>query len=139
MAGAEGTTQPNPQEGRMRMVLAVLMALHAVAHLPGFLVPWRLASLPEMPYGTTVLDGRLDLGDAGIRVVGAAWLAAALAFVVAAVAAGTDRSWWMAAATAAAGVSLVLSVLGLPAARIGIAANVMILAALYAAPRLGWA
>ena len=122
----------------MRIVLAVLMALHAVAHLPGFLVPWRLASLPEMPYRTTVLAGRVDLGDAGIRVMGAAWLAAALAFGVAAVAASTGRPWWMAAATAAAVVSLGLSVLGLPAARIGIAVNLVILAALLAAPRLGW-
>jgi hypothetical protein len=136
MAAADA--QPVAQEDAMRMVLAVLMALHAVAHLPGFLVPWRLASLPEMPYGTTVLGGRLDLGDAGIRVMGAAWLAAALAFAVAAVAAGTDRSWWMAAAAAAAVTSLALSVMGLPAARMGIVVNLLILAALLAAPRLGW-
>lgn len=122
----------------MRIMLAVLMAFHAVAHLPGFLVPWRLASLPEMPYGTTVLAGRVDLGDAGIRVMGAAWLAAALAFVAAAAAAAMARSWWMSAAMAAAVVSLGLSVLGLPAARIGIAVNLLILAALLAAPRLGW-
>lgn len=122
----------------MRMALAVLMALHAVAHLPGFLVPWRLASLPEMPYGTTVLAGHVDIGGAGIRVMGAAWLAVALAFGIAAVAAGTDRSWWMAAAAGAAVVSLGLSVLGLPAAKIGIAVNLLILAALLAAPRLGW-
>lgn len=122
----------------MRIVLAVLMALHGVAHLPGFLVPWRLASLPEMPYGTTVLAGRVDLGNTGIRVMGAAWLAVALAFVAAAIAAATDRTWWMAAATTAAAVSLRLSVLGLPAARFGIAMNLLILAALLAGARLGW-
>lgn len=122
----------------MRIALAVLMVLHAVAHLPGFLVPWRLASIPEMPYRTTVLAGRLDLGDGGMRMMGAAWLLAALTFVLAAAGAAGARGWWMPVAVAAAVVSLVLSVLGLPAARIGVAVNLVILAALALAPRLGW-
>jgi uncharacterized membrane protein YccF (DUF307 family) len=123
----------------MRIALAVLMMLHAVAHLPGFLVPWKLADMPEMPYGTTLLAGRLDVGDAGIRMIGIAWLLAALTFVVAAAGAAGNRGWWMPVAVAAAVFSLAMSVLGLPAARIGIGVNVVILAALALAPRLGWA
>ena len=44
----------------MRAALAVLMALHAMAHLPGVIVDWRLSSLPELPYRTSVL-GTLGL------------------------------------------------------------------------------
>jgi hypothetical protein len=53
-----------------------------MAHLPGFLVPWRLAAPAGMPYTTTVLGGTADLGSVGIRIVSFLWLLAALAFVV---------------------------------------------------------
>jgi hypothetical protein len=57
-------------------VLGVLIALHGLAHLVGFAAP---------------LAGRLDLGDAGIRVVGVLWLLLAVALWVAA--ALMSRSW----------------------------------------------
>jgi hypothetical protein len=123
----------------MRIALAILMGLHGIAHLPGFVGAWRLATLEGMPYEATILGGRLDLGDAGIRVVGAAWLLAALGFVLAAVAAATGRDWWMQAAVAAALGSLALSLVELPAARVGLAVNLAILAALVLWRRLGWA
>lgn len=58
----------------MRIALAVRMALHGVAHAPGFVGSWRLAALEGMPYHTTLLGGAIDVGDAGMRVVGLAWL-----------------------------------------------------------------
>jgi hypothetical protein len=122
----------------MRIALAVLMLLHGIAHLPGFVVSWRLTELKEMPYRTTVLGGRLEVGDAGIRLIGVLWLAAALAFVLIATSALTQRTWWAPAATAVAISSLLLSVLGLPDSRIGIAVNLAILAALPLGFRLGW-
>ena len=79
----------------MRIVLAVLMVLHGVAHLPGFVNEWRLANLEGIAYRTTILAGRVDLGDAGIRVVGLLWLASAVAFCVAGVGAFGNQSWWM--------------------------------------------
>jgi hypothetical protein len=54
-----------------------------MAHLPGFLIPWRLAAPAEMPYTTTVLGGSADLGTVGIRIVSIMWLLTAVAFVVA--------------------------------------------------------
>jgi hypothetical protein len=33
----------------MRILVAVILFAHALAHLPGFVVPWRLAVLDAMP------------------------------------------------------------------------------------------
>ena len=77
----------------MRFVLAFLLLAHGVAHLVGFVSSWKLATLAELPYKTTVFSGRVDVGDAGIRVMGVLWLLAALAFLVAAIAVATETGW----------------------------------------------
>jgi hypothetical protein len=119
----------------MRFLLAFLMILHGAAHLPGFVNEWRLANLEGIHYRTTILAGRLDLGDAGIRVVGALWLAGAIAFWVAGAAALGNWSWWIPVATGVALGSLLLSLLELPEARIGAIVNLVILAGLFIATR----
>jgi hypothetical protein len=68
----------------LRFALGVLLLIHTVARVPGFIVPWRLAMLPELPYRTTPLQGTLDVGPVGIRLVGVLWLSGALGFVAAA-------------------------------------------------------
>jgi len=70
----------------MRVVLAAFVLVHGIAHLPGFVVPWRLAALSELPYKTTLLNGTLDVGEGGIRIVGLLWLFAGLGCAAAAVA-----------------------------------------------------
>ena len=122
----------------MRIALAVLMLLHGIAHLPGFVAAWRPAGFGELPYKTTILAGRVDLGDAGIRVFGVLWLLIALGFVLTAAGAFTARSWWMVAVVGVALASLGLSVLEWPLARVGVVVNLAILAALLAGQRLGW-
>ena len=120
----------------MRIVLAMLMIVHGVAHLPGFVNEWRLADLKGLPYRTTILGGRVDLGDAGIRVVGLLWLAAAVAFLVTGAAAAWNVSWWMRAGAGVAVGSLLLSLAELPEARVGVAVNALILAGLAVTWRL---
>jgi hypothetical protein len=68
----------------LRIWLAILLLVHGVAHLPAFLVPWRLAVLPDLPYRTTLLRGTLNVGPSGIRLVGVLWLIGALGFGAAA-------------------------------------------------------
>ena len=120
----------------MRIALAVLMAVHGVAHLVGFAGAWRLA--PDgIPYKTTVLAGHVNLGDAGMRAVGVLWLGLAVTFAVAAGGAVVDRSWWPALALGVTISSLVLCATEWPEARLGIAINVLILGALAAAWRMG--
>lgn len=122
----------------MRNVLALLMALHGIAHLVGFAVAWRLTAPEEVPFRTTLFFGRLDVGDQGIRVVGLVWLLLAILFVAAAVGGWLRQPWWGGLAQIVAGVSLILSLASLPEARIGVVVNLVILAAFLTAPRLGW-
>jgi hypothetical protein len=122
----------------MRFALAVLMILHGVAHLPGFVGSWRLATFPHLPYHTRLLDGRLEVGDGGMRLVGTLWLLVALGFVVAAVAALAGQGWWAGAAFVTTLVSLALCVLEWPAAHVGVPVNVALALALLAGRAFRW-
>lgn len=115
----------------MRFVLAALMALHGVAHLVGFAGAWQLAPAKDIPYKTTVFAGHVELGGTGIRVIGVLWLLTALAFVVSAAGAVTNRHWWVGAALAATCVSLAMTIVEWPEARIGLFVNLTVLAALF--------
>lgn len=108
----------------MRFVLAFLLVAHGVAHLVGFVSSWKLATLAELPYKTTVFSGRIDVGDTGIRVTGVLWLLAALAFLVAAIAIATETGWAGRFTLVLVIASLLLCVAGWPDARIGVAVNV---------------
>ena len=120
----------------MRFLLAFFLGAHGIAHVVGFVASWRLASLPEVPYKTTVLAHSIDVGDAGMRVLGVLWLAAAVAFVVVASAIAVDSNWALRATTAMVLASLALCVVGWPEARIGLFVNAGLLLLLIIAPRL---
>lgn len=119
----------------MRFALAALLIAHGVAHLVGFVVPWKLLSSAEVPYRTTILGGVTDVGDAGARALGVVWLVAALAFVLlaGAVLAGWNVRVWTFATLS---LSIVLCVAGWPEARIGLVVNVVLLTVLLAMPDL---
>lgn len=120
----------------MRLAFSVLLIAHGVAHLVGFVVPWRLMAAPEMPYGTTILAGTVDIGDSGVRAVGVVWLIAAVAFVLlgSALLAGMSVRAWL---FAILGLSLALCAVGWPDARIGVAINAVLLGVLLLMPQLG--
>jgi hypothetical protein len=107
----------------MRFVLAFFLLAHVVAHLV-FVSSWKLATLAELPNKTTVLSGRVDVGDAGIRVMGVLWLLATLAFLVAAIAVASEAGWAVRFTVTAAVASLMLCLVGWPDAGIGVAVNV---------------
>jgi hypothetical protein len=92
---------------------------------------------PELPFKTTVLAGRIDVGLLGIRTVGLAWLASAAVLLM--VAAGITLRWrWAeAAAPVAVGFSLALCVLELPHARLGLVVNLVALLWLAVDPQIG--
>jgi hypothetical protein len=122
----------------MQYVIAIILLIHGIAHLVGFVVPWRIAKLEEAPYKTTLMGGRLDVGDAGIRIVGVVWLLIALAFFVSGTALLFLSGWWWSYTLVVAAISLVLCVLGLPDSKFGIPINVVILGYLLAGKSLGW-
>ena len=114
-----------------RIALSLLIIAHGVAHVVGFVVPWKLMSASEVPYSTTALGGAVDVGDAGARALGVAWLLVALTFVLlgCAMIAGWNVRTWAFRVLAA---SVVLCVLGWPEARIGLAVNALLLGGLLA-------
>jgi hypothetical protein len=122
----------------MRIVIAVAMVLHGAAHLVGFAESWQLSMTERVPYKTTVLDGRVDLGNAGIRAAGLLWLLAALAFGLVSAGAVMNTEWWASMAATTAIGSLVLSLVWWPESRIGVAVNVALMATLAMGRRAGW-
>ena len=103
----------------MRYVIAMVFFVHGFAHTVGFVVPWKIASLDEAPYKTTLLNGKLDVGHGGIRVVGLLWLLAALAFFGAGALVIGRFELWQPFTLVVTIYSLVLCVLGLPESRLG--------------------
>ncbi len=119
-------------------LFAGVLVLHGIAHLVGFVAPWRLLEMTEVPYKTTVLGGTIDLGDAGIRIVGLVWLVSTIGFAAAAMGLLTHEPWWRGLAFACTGLSLVLTLSELPRTKFGVGLNVLILAALLLDARFGW-
>jgi hypothetical protein len=112
----------------MRIALAVLMTLHGIAHLVGFVGSWQLVGAESnIPYKTTLLSGRLRLSGAGVRAMGMFWLSTAVAFVLAALGALMNQPWWITGAFGTMLFSLMLCIVALPETRIGIGVNLLLL------------
>ena len=120
------------------VALAVVLAAHGLIHLLGFVVPWKLVQLEDFPYKTTLLAGRWDVGDTGVRLMGLVWLAVAIVFIVAAIGLVMDQGWWRPLAIGVAAASLVISALHWPEAQFGVYINVVILALLLIGPQVEW-
>ena len=116
-----------------RIIAGAFLALHGVAHAAGFAAAWKLVTSAGVPYTTTILNGAVDLGDAGIRLMGILWLAAGAGMVAAGILVLRGSSRAATAVVAATGASLAACVAGLPAAAIGLLIDLAIVAALAAA------
>ena len=122
----------------INVIAAIYLIVHGVIHLIGFVVFWQIAEIEDISYKTTVLAGRLDIGDVGMRVLGVVWLLIAVAFVIAGVAIFFSPPWWWSFTLAVTIASLIVTLLGWPDARYGVLANIIILVFLFLGPRLGW-
>jgi hypothetical protein len=122
----------------INIIAAIYLIVHGVIHLIGFVVFWQIAEFEDVSYTTTVLAGRLDIGDVGMRILGVVWLLISVAFVVAGVAIFFSPPWWWSFTLAVTVASLIVTLLGWPDARYGVLANIIILLFLFFGPRLGW-
>ncbi len=122
----------------IRIVLALLFIFHGIAHLVGFVVPWRLTSIEDAPYQTTLFSGQLDVGDIGIRIVGLLWLLGAIAFGVVGILALQERPNWPVFALIVSACSLVLCIIAWPEAQVGVWVNILIVVLLVAVQQAGW-
>ena len=120
----------------MRFMLAAFLLAHGLAHLVGLAGSWQLGT--GIPHKTTLLSGRLDLGETGIRAFGVVWLIGALGFAAAAAALILADPHWTTLVLAAAAFSLVISLLALPDAHVGVWINVVLLGLVFLGPRFPW-
>ena len=122
-----------------RLALAfvvVVLVLHGLIHLIGTAVYLRLADIQGFAYKTSVLGGRLDLGDGGVRAYGMLWLLAAIGFVLAALALMQGWDWWGPALLAVTLLSLGLTSLDWSVAFAGAIVNIVILVLLWLGRRM---
>jgi hypothetical protein len=87
---------------------AVVAILHGLVHLMGFVAYWPLANVPDLPYKTSLLNGRFEVGVTGMRLFSLVWLLAALGWVVAGLLLAFGRSVWAPLMLGAALLSLVI-------------------------------
>jgi hypothetical protein len=121
----------------VRILVAVVLAGHGLIHLMGVVSLWRLATIEQVPYGTTILSGAIDIGDGGVRVVGLVWALAAALFVVSAWTVWRGSRSALGIVTVSAVVSLIVCIVGLPGSEVGVLVNVVILAAVVVRTRIG--
>ncbi|HLN61736.1 MAG TPA: hypothetical protein VK464_09310 [Symbiobacteriaceae bacterium] len=72
----------------------VIVGLHGLVHLMGFVPYWPLAAVRELPYKTAIAGGHWLVGAGGMKLFGLLWLLAALGFVAAAVGLFAGQAWW---------------------------------------------
>ncbi|MCE7986973.1 MAG: ABC transporter permease [Caldilinea sp. CFX5] len=120
----------------MVIVATIVLVLHGLIHLMGTASYLKLVEVQGLPYKTTVLGGRWDLGGNGISLFGALWLVPALGFVVAAVGLSLGAPWWQPLLLTVTLFSLVLTALDWNIAFAGVVVNLIILALLWLGPRL---
>ena len=113
----------------IRAMAAVLLALHGLIHLIGFVVPWRIATLEGFAYRTTAFSDGLVLGDGGVRVIGLVWLGLTFAFLAAGYGVWRGKAWAVGLTGALAAASLIVCVVGLPETVTGVVIDAAILAA----------
>jgi hypothetical protein len=122
----------------INVIAAIYLIVHGVIHLIGFVVFCQIAEIEDISYTTTVLAGKLDIGDVGTRVLGVVWLVIAVALVIAGVTIFFSPAWWWSFTLAVTVASLIVTLLGWPDAKVGLLANIIILLFLFIGPRLGW-
>jgi hypothetical protein len=118
----------------MTIVAAIVLALHGLIHFFGTVVYLKLGTIQGFGYKTTLLGGRWDLGESGMRIFGGLWAVAAIGFVVMAVALFSGLSWWKPILVGVTLFSLVLTALDWKLAFAGVILNIVILAGLWLGP-----
>ena len=120
----------------MYAILALVLLVHGAAHVVAFLAPFGLLRGPA-PARPALFDGRMEIGAVTGKVIGAGWIATAVAFFMASAAVWMHASWWLPYTAGVACVSLVLSALCCPESKAGVPLNLILLVFLVAAYHAG--
>ena len=118
----------------LKIIAAVVLILHGLVHFMGTAAYLKLTDVQGLPYKTTVLAGRWDLGEVGIAIFGVLWAVVAIGFGIATVAFLLDLMWWKPSLLWTTLLSLVLTLLDWEVAKTGVMINLVVLAVLWASP-----
>jgi hypothetical protein len=108
-------------------IAAVILIVHGLIHLMGTAVYVSHAQINGLTYKTTLLNGRWELGEDGIRIFGALWVLPAIGFVVVALALLVGWDWWKPVLVAVTLLSLALTALDWSNAFMGTIVDIAIL------------
>ena len=111
----------------LTIMIAVVLIVHGLIHLMGTAVYLSCAQLKGLSYKTTLLNGRWNLGEKGIRIFGALWILPAIGFVAAVLALLSDWDWWKPALVGVTVFSLALTALDWRKAFMGVIVDIAIL------------
>ena len=115
----------------IRIIGAIILFFHGLIHLMGTTVYMKLGSLDGFPYKTSILNGRMDLGESGIYIFGVLWALAAIGFVVTTVGLFAQSKWNQSLLVGVSIFSLILTGLDWEIASTGFIVNVAILAIIW--------
>lgn len=121
----------------MKIIFAVFLMLHGFAHSVGFIVFWRISEFEGIEYKTTILNGKVDIADTGIRIFGIIWLLLTLVYILNGIAVIMNLPLWESMALYVSVTSLVFCIIGWPDSKIGVIVNVLILIFLFLNKRYG--
>jgi Family of unknown function (DUF6544) len=109
----------------------VFLIIHGLIHLMGFIAYWPLGKISELPYKTTLLGNRWEIGSNGMRIYSLFWLLAVLGFIVSCLGLVFNRSWWAPVLLATVLLSLVICIFDWKAAFRGAWIDVVLLMILF--------
>ncbi len=121
-----------------KIIVSTFFTFHGLVHLIGFFVNWQIISVESMPYATTVLAHKVEVGTTGIRIVGLLWVVAPGLWIAAGIGLMALAPWWLAITYVALLFSTVMCILGWPDARFGILINILIVLFLFLNGRYDW-
>lgn len=98
----------------IRIILYVATAIvitHGLVHLMGFVAYWPLAEVAGLPYKTSLLGGRWEIGEISMRYFSALWLAVAAGLLASTIGLALKQEWWLPMMGMAILLSLVICIL----------------------------
>ena len=119
----------------MLIVLALLVALHGLAHMVGFAAPFGYLKDPLPP--SPIIE-HLGIGAPAMKALGVAWLVTMIVFVIASILLLRHSSRWPAVMLAGCVLSVFLTVIFLPYAKIGLVVDVALIAFVIANRSYEW-
>jgi hypothetical protein len=116
------------------VIASIILFLHGLIHLMGAAAYLKLSEIKQLPYKTTVLGGRWDLGSSGTTIFGISWAVTAIGFVITAIALFGNWDWWRSVLIGITLFSLVITSLDWGEAYAGVVVNLAILLILILGP-----